>query len=167
MTLQRYTDGSAELVIDESYAPILVLTWFGEPTTQLIDRYVAWTRELIADNVANHRKAALVVDSREILRTDATVRRHYADRAVDDPSLLISVAVIDSAMVRGALTAIRWVLGDRLSSVVSVPTLEEAFERACAAIEAEGMDAPRKALAGYKGPTPLHLRAPRGTSPST
>ena len=160
MTLQRYTDGSAELVIDEGYAPLIVMTWFGEPTNQLIDKYLGWARELIADNVANDRKIAVVADCREVVRPDATVRRYYADHAEDDPSLIISVAVIDSALVRGALTAIRWVLGDRFA-VVSVPTLEEAFERAFEAVEAVGLTAPREALADYEVPTPLYVDAPR------
>ena len=82
-----------------------------------------------------------VVDARGISMPSAMVRRHWADSINESrarlDAMLGTFIILDSAIVRGALTAIVW-MTDAAKRLSYVPNFEVALEMANATLVANG-----------------------------
>ena len=158
MAEQRLTEGSAEVVIDDHMGSILVTTWFGAPDERLALRYNARCLQLLEDAGARNQRLVFLSDCLDAEAPSPAVRRIFADAHHKHDALLDSVTVVDNPLVRGVVTALRWLLGDHLS-LQSVRTLDDAFAYASQCLRDAGIEPPRAAIAAYRRPQPQRLKA--------
>lgn len=148
-------DGESGLVGDVRHFPILVMTLYGTLTEQLVDEYGKWVAQTIALGHERNSPFVVLVDAREAGRPPATVRKRFADMLDsfgDDGKLLLEAFVIlESTLIRGALTAIQWVL--RLDvAMTPVASMASALGRARVRLEQEQLDVPTTIGHDYVAP---------------
>ncbi len=144
----RLRDGVSSVTIDTRYWPIAIASWIGKPTEDLVRQYFAQADTRL---IARARKGRLGF----ILITDATTadqpspkaRTLIADltNAQPEDAMALSIGsflVVDNAIIRGVVTALRWVL-PRMRDVESVQTMEQALTRSLALLD--GRKIPRPA----------------------
>lgn len=138
MPVERVLDGDAELVLDDRLSPILIATWFGSASAKTIDAFHAWVDERISDARSRGEHLALINDSTDANRPSPAVRGKFTEHEFDTKILIAIPAVITNPLVRGAMTAAGWVLGDRMKGVTSCSTLPDAFDQARTALREAG-----------------------------
>lgn len=135
----RHQDG---IEIEERYWPLLVVRFVGTPTDQQFQAYL----ERMTQLVGNGRKRVLLLDGRRAGRAPPSQRRMQAEwmqankeqiRAVN----LLMLIVINSAIVRGVLTAILW-FQDIPGNYKVVSSLDEALELARNEVDKSGLRLP-------------------------
>ena len=153
MPLERVFDDDAELVLDDRLSPILIATWFGSATAQTVQAFEVWLDERIAEARARGERLTLINDSIDADRPKPEARRRFTEHEFDSEVLIALPAVITNPLVRGAITAIGWVLGDKMKAVSSWASLPEAFEFARGALrDAGARPPPPSRIQGYVRP---------------
>lgn len=125
--MERIVDGASEVLLDDRLTPILIATWWGGATERTIDGFHAWVDQHIALARASGTKLALVNDSSEAERPSPAARRRFIERPLDGTILIALPTLVTSPLVRGAMTAVGWVMGERMKPVTSHATLIEAL----------------------------------------
>lgn len=128
--------------IDTSRPPLFVVTFDGIPSEAEFDAYLATTTRLL---IARKQKTVTIVDSRRSGRVPASLRKKQAEWLKQYENLLTTysvgtVFVIDSPLVRGALTAILWLQPLPTAHAV-VATLAQAESWAVERLREAGIDA--------------------------
>ena len=141
---QEFAD--AHLTFDDRYFPIVVMRWDG-----LADIEAAkWGMDHLAGAsktaVARGTRLVSISDARRARRPSAEVRKYFAAESArglpEQADVVINTyVVLDSALLRGALTAIGW-LSPSVQSVKTTATIEEAIEQALQDLEANGVARP-------------------------
>lgn len=153
MAIERVVDGSAEVVFDDSLSPILIATWWGQATDTTIDAFHAWVGRHVEAARVRGEKLALINDSIDAERPTPEGRRKFIATTLDASVLIALPTVVTNPLVRGAMTAVGWVLGERMKAVTSWPTLADAFEHARATLLDAGVrPPPASRLASYARP---------------
>lgn len=139
-------DGAASVVVDDGAWPIVVATWFGEPTVPLVDRYFEHHDGLLERARSAQQRIVLVTDTFATERASASVRRRIVERTQAQPRdaaqlTLKSYVVLDSAIMRGVVTALAWVY-PALGQSENVGALSTALERAMGDLRAAGVTPP-------------------------
>ena len=133
-------------VADARYFPLLVVTWFGTMTEGLMPKYFEWQVPILLRVIEAKTKFAFVVDCTQCARPSPKVRKLVVElsnagpRAADAYALPTYTA-IESALVRGAITAMQWVVSVDWR-IVTVPTARHGLHKAIAALAAGGVPAP-------------------------
>lgn len=159
MGVQSSRDGDSVLVLDDDRLPILIASWTGTATLKNVNRFYDWVEERVARAKATGGKLALINDALEAERPGAEVRQAFASRQIDAEVVISSPVVITSALVRGAMTAVGWLLGDRMKGVTSFATMGEALQSARRAFEDRGLKVDPSLFATYTRPTVSTSRA--------
>ncbi|WP_146157697.1 hypothetical protein [Enhygromyxa salina] len=139
--MTKHVDGSSEIILDARLRPLLVATWVGPATLDLIAAFQAWIDAEIARAKPRAARLMLINDGSAAGRPPADVRRAFSEQRVDEQILVRTYAVIDNPLVRGAMTAIGWLIGDRFS-VTSCKTMAEALATAATDADALGITLP-------------------------
>ncbi len=130
MVQQRHQDGNSELVVDDSHYPILIVTWFGEPTHGLAHVYQRWEVEQRERAKASGTRLVSLNDGTHATRPSPSVRKIFSEFEVPDASLVLkSVVVVTNPLIRGGITAIKWVVGDKFANVDLVDSSAAAIAR--------------------------------------
>ncbi len=150
-------DGATSIIIDERSHPVIVTTWFGEATVGIVDEYYDWLGPRLAQAHATGERLVLMNDTFAIERPTPMVRKRLAEKTeaqnpVHGKAIVGSVVVIESALVRGAVTALSWILPS-LSSSVFVGSIGEGIEASLTIVAREGLRAPSN-LRSYVRPGP-------------
>jgi hypothetical protein len=154
----RIRDGASSVVIDVRPWPVVIATWFGEPTEDLVRKYFAEHATLLDRARRKEQRIVLVTDTFATQRPSAKARKLIADLTSAQPDdisklTLGSFIVIESVLIRGAVTALRWIL-PRLAESESVDSIGAAFERAAALLDARGIPQPKGLVAReYRRPS--------------
>lgn len=119
-SIVRHTDGDREFVVDTRHLPLLVTTWFGQPTIPLVDKYDAWLRHFIETSALANRRVVLLDDATRAERPSPPVRGRMAK--IDCPANVVVARVIvaPTSALRGAVTALTWSTGKPLQAVDSI-----------------------------------------------
>lgn len=150
------TDRGAAIVIDEAPYPVIVTTWFGEATVPLVDEFHGgWLWPRMAKARATGERLVLLNDTFASERPTPVMRKYLAEKAQQQPkedreAMVGSVVVIESALVRSALTALGWFVPS-LAESEFVGTLEEATKRCLVIVERHGLRTPSD-LRSYRRP---------------
>jgi hypothetical protein len=133
--------------IDDSRQPLVLVTFDGALTEPEFDDYLERMSRLLERRMKN----VTVLDARKATSPTATQRAKQAawlktNRALLQEYSCGSVFVIESALVRGGLTAILWVAPMPVAHAV-VATLEEGERWAFARLRAAGVPLPPSARA--------------------
>lgn len=149
-------DGDTSIVIDERARPVIITTWFGEATTGIIDQYFDWFGMRLARARAVGERLVLVNDTFAIERPTPVVRRRLAERTKEQLGELMrpvigSVVVIESALVRGAVTALGWILPS-LADTHFFSTFDEAIAHGLVMLDQAGVPRPSGSWSNYRRP---------------
>lgn len=159
MPLEVIRDGESAVVVDDDHLNVLVITWVGPATVRNVERFYEWARPRVAKAQAAGRFLVLINDALDAERPGPEVRAAFARHNFEGDVVLASPVVLTSALVRGAMTAIGWMMGDRMKGVSAYGTLEEAFEAARTVLAERGVKIDKDAFAGYRRPLIAKVRA--------
>ncbi len=139
-------DGGSSVIGDIRHFPVLIVTWFGEPTEPLVRAYFAWSDEVAREAHANGQRYAIISDNSHALRPSPTVRKLIATLIDEGPAaktdrVVASFAVFESALVRGAVTAMQW-LSRQSWNLHTTATVQHAVEGALDALAEQGIQRP-------------------------
>jgi hypothetical protein len=132
--------------IDDRHFPIVIQTIATDATSDQIARFFAETRRL-ADRCI--REDRYYVSITLVAGAFAPVQRARLTEEIkkatpeQERRSLATFVVIPNALVRGALTAVRWMAPDSLRTVYAVGTWSEALDGAVAELRARGVRLPR------------------------
>lgn len=146
-------DGQSLLVLDDDRSPVLIATWFGPATLKNVERFYAWVVERQERAKAAGAKLALINDALDAERPGPDVRQGLAKLPVDAEVMLAAPVVLTSSLVRGALTAVGWLLGDKMRGVTTWATMDEALQAARQAFVERGLRVDAAVFTGYTRPT--------------
>lgn len=150
-------DGGASVVIDPRAWPIVIATWFGEPTEMLVDRYFAAHDGLLDRARRSRERIVLVTDAFATERPSAKARKRITDLTAAQPAdvatiTVASYVVIENPMIRGVVTALSWV-NPKMAESQNVATITIALDRALASLDAAGIPRPASfTSSGYRRP---------------
>lgn len=164
-TLESYASTEGSIVFNAEHYPVLFVTWFGVPTSSVVEAYSKWLHELSARAHHENRRFVIIGDTTRLSeRPSPTIRRHMAEAvnrfndAAGD-KLLGVVTIIDSVMMRAAIKMTIY-LTRRTIPITPVSSLDEAMARAFALLDEAGVPHPEGLdLSTYR--PPLH---PLGSS---
>ena len=163
--LESYASAEGSIVFNSEHHPVLFVTWFGAPTTAVVDAYSKWLSELSARARDEQTRFVIIGDSTRLSeRPNPTIRRQMAEavnRFEDDANnaLLGVLTIIDSAMMRTAIKMTVYLTRGTFP-IAPVKDLDEALTRAFALLDEAGLPRPEGLDASTYRP-PLH---PLGTS---
>jgi hypothetical protein len=146
-------EGTSSVVLDSRAWPVVITTWFGTPTEVLVDRYFDQHATVLERARKNSDRIVLISDTFATERPTATARKRIADRTsahakVAQSITLASFIVIENALIRGAVTALSWIIPSMDENEL-VDSIETAIDRGLAALDAAGIARP----AGLRGRT--------------
>lgn len=145
-SLLSYREGDHAFVADARDYPLLVVRWFGESTEDSVRRYFRWLDAMYERAKSEGTQIVTINDSRLAKRPPPTVRKLTAELidasavATGDDSLP-TVLVLDSALIRGAVTAMKW-LSIAKWNVETVGDMPDAIARAFELLEGAGVNPP-------------------------
>lgn len=144
--LQYLFDGGSSVVLDARYWPVVFATWFDEPTEALVKRYFDAHAVLLERGRVNREPIVLVTDTFATKQPSAKARKLIADLTNAQPAYAAtitvgSIIVIESAILRGVVTALQWIL-PRMAESVNVGSVGAAIERAFAILDQNGIQRP-------------------------
>jgi hypothetical protein len=143
LQVERTHDGDASLSLDRRHMPLVIITWRGSTTLEMVEQTQVWLDESYAQARAlDYGGVVFISDASEVGVPSADARRRVLELR-HDPELLIKVIIVTPAhnkMVRGILNGIAWVLGD--SRYVVSNSLAHALEIASRAFEQRGLAVP-------------------------
>jgi hypothetical protein len=135
--------------------PLMVADTNGEVDVATFDPYFEWRNQWIAYAASRGVKLIQISITNTAKPPSATVRKHIADRVSDDAKLAAfggTYMVVPSALMRGVVTAVMWVMGS--SEVVkNFGTLADAADAASRYFADAGIEAPTFDAQNYKVPT--------------
>ena len=138
-------DGNSAFVGDARFFPLVIVTWFGEMTEPVARRYFAWQEPILERIIAEKTKFAFVADTTRCARPSPTMRKLVVELSNAGPNVgayaLPTYTAIESALVRGAITAMQWVVNVDWR-IVPVPSARQGIQKAIAALAAEGVKVP-------------------------
>lgn len=139
-------DGASSVVVDDRAWPIVFATWFGEPTEALVDRYFAHHATVVERAREQRERIVLVTDTFATDRPSPKARKRITDLSATQakevaPHTLKSLVVIESALLRGVVTALAWI-DPGLAESENVSGIGVAIERALAVLDGAGIARP-------------------------
>ena len=140
-SLNRVTNPRTVVSVTDRHLPILLSTFRGELELGAVRQHDEQVTDIINKSITQSKPLVYVVDARGLATPSAMVRRYWANqinesRAVFD-ALLGTFIILDSAILRGALTAIVW-MTDGARRISYVPSFDVAVQRSNALLEAQG-----------------------------
>ena len=133
---------------DDSAFPITYARFEGEATTAGFDEYTTWLDALTARATARGDRFVTIIHAPGKVQIGADVRRHIGDwtsKQVPTDTVVGSIVVFDSAVLRGAMTAVSWVSPKQMQRVTSVATVAEAWQLATSMLLRAGLQPPASA----------------------
>jgi hypothetical protein len=137
----RRVDGESELVIDTSHLPLLITTWFGSPSLGLVEAYNEWLVRFVERSRAAGRKFVILDDAIRAGRPAPPVRGLLAKIQCPSDVVVDRVVVVDSAAIRGALTALSWITGNPIKTT---PAIEQGVRDCLARLDESSVPRPPK-----------------------
>ncbi len=144
--IDHLVDGDCGIVLDDRYFPLVVSTWYGDPGEAIVRRYFVWLAGIIERSRKAGTPYVLVTDATYAKRPKPSVRQVVAELtdALPDDTAQINIGnyvVVESALIRGALTAMQWISRQTWKSE-TVPSCEEALRRGFADLRQAGQPIP-------------------------
>jgi hypothetical protein len=135
------------VVIDDRYAPLIVASFMGETDLELGRWFVEANRKLLLQHAASGRRMLSICDATLATKPTPEMRRFWADfsnastQTMKDATLATFI-VVNSPLLRGAITAIGW-LSPALRDLESFSTIDEAVRDGAARLARAGTPIPQ------------------------
>lgn len=133
---------------DDSAFPITYARFEGEATITGFDEYTAWLDAVTARAAARGQRFVTIIHAPGKVQIGADVRRHigqWTSQQTPTDTVVGSIVVFDSAVLRGVLTAVSWVSPKQMQRVDSVATVAEAWQLATTMLQRAGIQPPTSA----------------------
>lgn len=137
----RRVDGESEFFIDTSHLPLLITTWFGSPTIGLVEVYSEWLVRFVERSRKDGRKFVILDDAIRAGRPAPPVRALLAKIQCPADVVIDRVVVVDTAAIRGALTALSWITGNPIKTT---PAIDQGVRDCLARLDESGVARPPK-----------------------
>jgi hypothetical protein len=143
-----FEDGDAAIVIDERSWPIITGTWFGATTETLVTQYFAHSAAQLARAGVGQRRIVILTDTYATKPPSAKVRQRIGELSrtqveASRPRVLANYTVIESALIRGVVTALSWI-DPSMADTKNVPSFEAGLAGALAELKAAGIPVPAR-----------------------
>jgi hypothetical protein len=141
-----FRSGDSAYVVDATWFPVLFTTFYGANNEPVVRHWFDWYHAQCRRADAENIQYVSITDATPSERPPATVRKLIADLTDAGEErwtelCLGAYIVLDSAIVRGALTAVQW-LSPRTRRLSPVATLEDAIAESSAAMQRANMVLP-------------------------
>ena len=146
----RRVDGESEFVIDTSHLPLLITTWFGSPTVGLVEAYTEWFVRFVDRSRTAGNKFVILDDALRAGRPAPPVRGLLAKIQCPSEVVVDRVVAVDTAAIRGALTAMSWITGNPIKTTL---TIDEGVRECLACLDGSGVTRPREFVFRQAEPT--------------
>lgn len=146
----------ARIVFDARYSPLLITTFFGKCDLEAAKWHTELMNQATLDAARRGQRVITISDATHSDRPSPDARKYWADNmstgsAVVKAATLGTYVVFNSAVVRGALTAIGW-LNPEVKKIETFGTLAEAINAANLRFKKERITAPSLDPKDYKLP---------------
>jgi hypothetical protein len=133
------------------------LTWFGGPTERVLMGFFDANDALIARARGDGKPFVLVVDTAFAKAPSPRLRKVIAKltnaQPIDGPAQTRSIIVIENAIIRGVVTALRWII-PRMKDSRIVGSVGQAIDLALRILDEDGTARPSALSATeYRRPT--------------
>lgn len=123
------------LGLDDRAFPVFFATWIGDADEASIRAFFAWNNRQLERALAERTPFSLITDAISAERPDAPARALIAEltremgrtHGAAEPLRTGSIVVLENPFVRGALTAVGWLMGGMETEYA--PTCAEAIKR--------------------------------------
>lgn len=134
--------GGGSFSLDSRYLPLIICTWTGAPTLEIMNFFFERRKAHFDRALAAGTKIIQISDLSNMATPPATTRQYIGEQGkildVHD-GFLSYVVVVPNAVIRGVITAMKWIAGDDVKPVEFSPSIEDAFKRAAKAFESAGI----------------------------
>lgn len=122
--LRWVTTPTGSVALDDRTYPVVFATWIGASDAESIQAFFDWNDAVLRRVAADRRVFTLVTDATLASRPDPAARALIAERTARmtrehttvEAFRVTGPIVIENPLVRGALTAIEWVLGTSMNA---------------------------------------------------
>lgn len=124
--IEKRRKGASVTVLDDTYLPVVITTFKGEVDLEMAHWHEAATARVIQPRIRAGLPVVYITDARAMQVPSATVRKYWADlveeRAAEMTAMLATIVILDSPIMRGALTAVQWMVksSNRIHYVASL-----------------------------------------------
>jgi hypothetical protein len=139
-------DGECSEVVDNTYWPILIATWFGRPSEALVEKYFGEHDRHVQRARNANEKIIVITDTFATERPNPVARKRIVEltEAQGDAARAVtlrSYIVIENPVIRGVVTALGWVY-PKFADSENVGSLAQALELGVEALRSLGIPAP-------------------------
>jgi hypothetical protein len=142
---------------DVRFAPFYVTTFRGTIELETAKWHAEVARPFFETSVREGRPVFYITDAREMVTPSPTVRQFWAtqmsERRRTTERFVGTYVVLDSVFLKGALTAIQWLM-DQPDKINYVTTLDAAFNEGFNRLKQSGHRLPDIDAARYEPPSP-------------
>jgi len=145
--LRTAVDGESSVTVDDALWPIVIATWFGRPTEDLVDRYFEHHSELLQQARDEQTRIILISDTFATERPSPLTRKRIVERTEAQPEdvrylTIDSFIVIENPVIRGVVMALAWVY-PKMAESKNVGNLSLALEESIEALRKAGIAPPK------------------------
>ncbi len=128
------TSTSGSVALDDRTYPVVFATWIGSADAATLRAFFSWNDALLRRVTSERRTFTMITDATRAQRPDAAARSIIAeltqqmrrDHVASEPFRVVGPVVLDNPLVRGALTAVGWIMGTSLDTEYA-PSCVEAI----------------------------------------
>lgn len=149
----KQTRGSSLAAVDDTHLPLLITTFRGNIELDTAKWHHQATSAVLEYRRSHRLPVVYITDSRAMHVPSATVRKYWADIMNENEAIMNAMlgnfVVLDSAIMRGALTAIEW-LTTSTRRIRYVASLEEAVAEGNRCLAEHGFEPVRFEVGAYR-----------------
>ena len=155
--VQKLQDQGCIVLVDQRFEPVIIVSFCGAVSEKLLREFIAWYRGYLMSlqaggkfvmindpsRVTVHLPGNRKVGAEELKKLSPLMELHQLD----------NILVIDNALLRGALTAVGWLLGSKKVGTL-VKDMPEAITTALRALTSRGLAVPAGLDVNYQAQLP-------------
>lgn len=135
------------VVLDDRYAPLVITTFLGETDLELGQWFTEANKKIFVSQAALGRRVVSISDATYARKPSPEMRRFWAETSNNagdsmKQASLATFIVVNSALLRGAITAIGW-LSPALRDLESFANIDDAVREGLARLIKAGLPVPK------------------------
>jgi hypothetical protein len=143
VAFREFRVGDSGVVMDTSFLPVIINTWFGTTVEKVQRESMEWLGEYLV-RLPRQAKLVIISDTRAFTASDPKSRKVAAEVAKKlEPHMrahsVSTIVIISNPLVRAALKAVNWISDLNL---LPAKDLEEALRMATKLLESAGQRLP-------------------------
>ena len=140
--------------VDDRYFPLVIFYWVDTPDEDLCSKIFEWRDEMLEKATQKGLSSIVIHHTNKLVNPPATARKRVSEVAPTGPRQLGNYVVANSALLRGIMTALKWMAGDSIK-ITTFATMSKALTVAIETLKAADTDVPLASAADYVAPEGL------------